>query len=88
MRQVTIQFMEDPATKKFRVEVEWGGENETRVEEIASDVFKPVLDLAIRSILPKHNLGYGESGHSADQARDRAFLDRDIQAAGGEKEEP
>jgi hypothetical protein len=88
MRQVIVQFIEDPVTKKFRVEVEWGGAHETRVEKMASDVFKPVLDLAIRSILPKHNLGYGESGDSADEARSRAFLDRDIQTAGGEKEEP
>lgn len=80
MREVTIRFVQD---KKFRVEVGWSPSQGNPTEDAATEAFAPVLDMAIRLILPKQ-VGYGE-GKSPEEARQRAFIDRDIGAAGREE---
>lgn len=85
MREVIVRFIQDERTHKFRVEVEWSPPSKIEVEDMAVEVFKPVLDMSIRAILPKET-GYGE-GDTMEKATQRAFIERDISAA-SRKEEP
>lgn len=86
MRQVTVQLIQDNATQKFRVEVCWSASSDDPIENAVADLLKPALDKVIRSVLPDQ-LGYGEGG-SPEEARTRAFIERDIGAAGRKEEKP
>ena len=80
MRSVTIRFINgDEKDSKFRLEVEWSPKSEDKVENEVAVAFHHVLDSLIKETLGPSGFG---AGKSAEEARQKAFIERDIAIAG------
>lgn len=82
MRAVTVRFVTDPDNKNFQVEVDWSPKSGIELEDKYVDkIFKPCMEVLVETVLPKPQ-GKGE-GSSMEEARMKAFIERDISRAGG-----
>lgn len=83
MREVTIKLVTDPGDKIFHVRVNWSPESGIEIEDsFVREALRPCLNLMLKTLLPG-NTGYGE-GNTAEAAKQRAFIERDILMANSE----